>query len=126
MGETKILVKTGELTDEGMIRKVSEPNPDYILKEKGAVLNWWDIIHIDAYADLNTKLAKILDSVGIEKTQALMATILGPAAQPQMLQMLNAMTVMRLITLINGTANIPMTKEQLMALNAELNKIPIQ
>ena len=83
VGETKILVKAGELTDEGIIRKVSEPNPDYILKEKGAVLNWWDIIEIPGYASLNTKLAKVNASAGLEHVQKLLKPIIGEAAQPQ-------------------------------------------
>ena len=36
-----------------------------------------------------------------------------------------SMTVLRLIGLIAGATNIPITKEQLLALNAELNKIAI-
>ena len=34
-----MLIIAGDLTDESWINKVSEPNPAYILKEKGAVLN---------------------------------------------------------------------------------------
>lgn len=124
VGETKILVKTGELTDEGMIRKVSEPNPDYILKEKGAVLNWWDITEIPGYASLNTKLAKINAAVGLEKVQQLLSMVTY-SMPVQYISMLDSMTVLRMITLVNGTSNVPMTKEQLMDLNAELNKIPI-
>ena len=110
---------------ESVIRKVSEPNPDYILTEKGAVLNWWDIIHIDGYADLNTKLSKVLESAGMEKTCQLLQTVLGPAARPEAVGMLDAMTVLRMINVITGMMRMPVTKEMLMDLNAELNKIPV-
>jgi len=42
-GDSTLLAKAGELTDEGKLRKVDEMNPDYILKEKGAILNWFDV-----------------------------------------------------------------------------------
>ena len=124
-GETKLVAVAGGCRDESIIRKVSEPNPAYILTEKGAVLNWWDIIHIDGFADLNTKLAKILASVGVEKTCELLKPVLGPAAVPQSVGMLDAMTVLRMINVITGMMRMPVTKEMLMDLNAELNKIPV-
>ena len=126
VGETKILVKAGELTDEGIIRKVSEPNPDYILKEKGAVLNWWDIIEIPGYASLNTKLAKVNAAAGIPYVQALLKPIIGEAAQPQVLTMLDSMSVLRMVNLLTGSLHIELTKDILMDLNAELNKIAIE
>ena len=43
-GESTIVAKAGNLTDEGTIRKVAEMNMDYVLVEKGAVLNWFDTI----------------------------------------------------------------------------------
>lgn len=39
--ETKLMAIAGDYCDESIIRKVSKPNPAYILTEKGAVLNWW-------------------------------------------------------------------------------------
>lgn len=124
-GETKILVKAGDLTDEGIIRKVSEPNPDYILKEKGAVLNWWDITEIPGYASLNTKLAKVNEAAGLDRVQALLKPIIGEAAQPQVLTMLNSMSVLRMVNLLTGSLHIELTKEILMDLNAQLNKIAL-
>ena len=116
----------GEYKDESIIRKVSEPNPAYILTEKGAVLNWWDIIHIDGYADLNTKLSKIVASAGMEETCRLLAPLLGPAARKEGIGMLDAMTVLRAINVITGMMRMPVTKEMLMDLNAQLNKIPVE
>ena len=125
VGETKLVAVAGECRDESVIRKVAQPNPAYILTEKGAVLNWWDIIHIDGYADLNTKLAKVLESAGVEKTCELLQPVLGPAARPEAVNMLDAMTVLRMINVITGMMRMPVTKEMLMDLNAQLNKIAI-
>ena len=125
VGETEIVAKAGDLTDEGFIRKVSEPNPDYILKEKGAVLNWWDIIEIPGYASLNTKLAKVNASAGIPNVQALLKPVIGEAAQPQVLTMLDSMSVLRMVNLLTGSLHIELTKDMLMDLNAQLNKIAI-
>ena len=124
-GETKLVAVAGEYRDESTIRKVSEPNPAYILVEKGAVLNWWDIIHIDGYADLNTKLSKVNAAVGIPAVCELLKPIMGQMAVPQAMGMLDAMTVLRAINVCTGMMRVPVTKEQLMDLNAELNKIAI-
>ena len=124
-GETEIVAKAGDLTDEGFIRKVSEPNPDYILKEKGAVLNWWDIIEIPGYASLNTKLGKVNAAAGLDHVQALLKPIIGEAAQPQVLTMLDSMSVLRMVNLLTGSLHIELTKEILMDLNARLNQIAL-
>ena len=125
VGETKLVAVAGECKDESVIRKVSEPNPAYILTEKGAVLNWWDIIHVDGYADLNTKLSKVVESAGVDKVCELLGPVMGMAAQPAAVNMLDAMTVLRMINVITGMMRVPVTKEQLMDLNAELNKIAL-
>ncbi len=125
VGEIKLVAVAAEYKDEGMIRKVEEPNPDYILVEKGAVLNWWDIIEISGHASLNTKAEKIIASAGVEKLADLMRPLIGEGAIPSIIAMLGTMTVLRQINLITGASNIPVTKEQLMDLNAQLNQIAI-
>ena len=125
VGETRLTAIAGEYTDEGIIRKVAEPNPAYILVEKGAVLNWWDIIEIPGYASLNTKLSKVVASAGPDKCLEILSPVLGMASRPETLKMLDAMTVLRMINVITGMMRVPVTKEQLMELNAELNKIPV-
>jgi len=127
VGTTHLVAKAGNLTDESIIRKVSEPNPAYILAEKGAVLNWWDIIEVEGYASLNTKLRFLNDQLGLAGTAKLLAPVLGQqfAAHPQALGQLDSFSVLRLINLITGAMMIPVTKETLLELNAELNKIKI-
>ena len=123
VGETKLVAVSGEYRDESMIRKVSEPNPAYVLMERGAVLNWWDIIHVEGYADLNTKLATVVEAAGAEKTLELLTPILAEGAYPETLTIMDAMSVLRMINVLTGFMGIPVTKDQLMILNAELNKI---
>ena len=127
VGETKLVAKAGELTDESVIRKVSEPNPAYILTEKGAVLNWWDITSVPGCADLNTKLRFLNAKLGLEGSAKLLAPVLGEqfAAHPQALGQLDSFSVLRLIGLIAGAMMIPVTKELLLDLNATLNTIAI-
>ena len=124
-GETKLTAVAGDHRDEGFIRKVAEPNPAYRLTEKGAVLNWWDIIEVPGHCSLNTKLKLVVDSAGVEKALELLAPILSMAARPETLKMLDAMTVLRMINVITGMMRVPVTKEQLMALNAKLNEVPL-
>ena len=125
VGETKLVAVAGQCRDESCIRKVEKPNPAYRLVEKGAILNWWDIIEIPGHASLNTKLSKVVPAAGMEKTCQLLAPILGPAAREEGIKMLDAMTVLRAINVITGMMRVPVTKEQLMDLNAELNKIAV-
>ena len=127
-GTTHLVAKAGELRDESVIRKVSEPNPAYILVEKGAVLNWWDIVSVPGHADLNTKLRKLNASLGLEGTARLLAPILGEqfASRPEVLGQLDSFSVLRMLNLIAGAMMMPMTKEMLLDLNAQLNKVPVE
>ena len=47
------------------------------------------------------------------------------AAHPQVLMQLDSFTVLRMINLITGAMMMPVTKEQLMELNAKLNTIAL-
>ena len=124
---THLVAKAGDLTDESFIRKVSEPNPAYRLVEKGAVLNWWDITEVAGYASLNTKLRSLIAAVGLEGTAKLLAPVLSEqfTAHPQVLCQLDSFSVLRMINLIAGAMMMPLTKEQLLDLNAQLNNIKL-
>ena len=127
VGTTYLVAKAGELADESVINKVSEPNPAYRLVEKGAVLNWWDITEVEGHADLNTKLRYLIASAGLEATAKLLAPVMGEqfAAHPQVLCQLDSFSVLRMINLVTGAMMMPVTKEMLMDLNAQLNQIKI-
>ncbi|MBQ8504506.1 MAG: glycoside hydrolase family 2 protein [Clostridia bacterium] len=130
-GETVLTAKAGDCTDESVIRKVDTFNENYRLKEKGAVLNWFDITEVDGYYSLNDKMGDVLRSEeGRALFQGIMAqagigagaTAAGFEMNENMMQMMNGFTVIRLTSLL-GMTGLKMTKEQLLAMNAQLNKI---
>ena len=57
---TKLHAVAGECTDNSLIRKVETFNESYRLKEKGAILNWFDITAPEGYFSLNDKLSDIM------------------------------------------------------------------
>ena len=129
-GETVIEAIAGDYSDKSMIRKVDVFNDSYRLKEKGAILNWFDITEVDGYFSINDKMSDIMKS---EEGRAFIMNMLGSFAggnkeasgfkvTPDMMQMMGGFTLIRLCNML-GTANIKVTKEQLLALNSALNKI---
>ena len=126
MAETKLVALAGDYRDESVIRKVEEENPAYRLVEKGAILNWWDITEIDGYCSLNSRLRDVIEGAGPEGTSQILAPFFGGPAPVNMLNMMNNMTVLRIIGLIGGMMGGEISKDSLMALNAELNKVPMK
>ena len=138
VGESTIVAKAGELTDEGKIRKVDEMNPDYILKEQGAVLNWFDVVEKEGRFSLNDKISDILSclrgklwflQIGLKLKKAMgggkkggKAKAAGFELSEDMMKMMGGFTVLRLTSLV-GMMNISFTKEELLKMNSQLNKI---
>ncbi|MBQ9703317.1 MAG: glycoside hydrolase family 2 protein [Clostridia bacterium] len=132
VGETTLVAVAGECKDESKICKVEVFNEEYRLKEKNAVLNWFDITEVEGYFSLNDKIGDIL------KTQAGAALLMGLFAKMMpkkgdevmggfemndaMMQMLGGFTVLRLSGMI-GTMGVNLTKDDLLGLNAQLNQI---
>ena len=52
--------KAGDCTDESVIRKVDTFNEDYIMKETGDVINWFEIDMPEGYFSINDKLSDIM------------------------------------------------------------------
>ncbi len=131
-GETVLVAKAGEYSDESFLRKVDAFNEDYRLKEKGAVLNWFDVTAPEGYFSLNDKLSDIvMNPAGAQLFKSLMGKIMtnmssgdmaGFQLSEEMMKMLGGFTVLRMTSLM-GTAGVEMTKEQLLGLNAQLNQI---
>ncbi len=132
-GVTQLKAVAGDFTDESVIKKVDTFNEDYRLKEKGAILNWFDIETPEGYFSLNDKLSDIMASEeGKMLFAGLMAKIMSQMGNngavagfdltPDMMQMMGGFTVLRLTSLM-GAANVNFTKEQLLDLNAKLNQI---
>ena len=139
-GETVIVAKAGELSDEGKIRKVDVMNEDYILKEQGAVLNWFDVEEKEGRFSLNDKLSDIMSTwrgklwflgLGLKMKKAMNKNKKSDGEKSggfdikigkDMMQMMGSFTVLRLTSLIS-MANISFTKEELLKMNKQLNKI---
>jgi len=135
VGETKLVAVSGDLKDESVIRKVAEFNEAYRLVEEGAILNWFDVEEPEGYLSLNDKMGTVLSTVrGKLIFAGIMAKMMGGKDKgdgkvmgfemtPDMMTMMNGFTVLRLITMAGGMMNAKFTKEQLLDLNAQLNKI---
>ena len=138
VGETHLVAVSGELKDEGNIRKVDTFNEAYRLKEEGAILNWFDVTEPEGYLSLNDKMGDVLSTVrgklifaslmgkmlgGKKDKDGESGKVMGFEMTPDMMTMMNGFTVLRLITLAGGMMDAKFTKEQLLDLNAQLNKI---
>ena len=134
-GETELVAVAGECRDSSKIRKVEEFNDEYRLKEKNAVLNWFDITEIEGRFSLNDKIGDILATWrGKLLFMSLISKLMpkkkkgekggfgGFEMNETMMSMLGSFTVLRLSGMM-GMVGINLTKEQLLDLNKKLNKI---
>ena len=141
-GETRLEAMAGDLHDESIIRKVDQMNPDYILREQGAVLNWFDITEVEGRCSLNSKLGEVSKTLrgkiwfaGLFLTLARKMSQSAPKSNgrkkkkgknPDMnadvMKMISGFTVLRFTGML-GMRNVSFTKEELLKMNAQLNKI---
>ena len=144
-GESSIKAVAGEYSDEGVIRKVSEMNMDYVLVEKGAVLNWFDVKAPEGRFSLNDKLGDIMAvtrgklwfmKLGLKLKKKMNANKKSKDKDEKksggfdvdlssgggLMEMMGSFTVLRLTSMM-GMMNISFTKEELLKLNRQLNRI---
>lgn len=143
-GETTLVAKAGDLEDSGTIRKVDEPNEAYIMKEEGSVINWFEINTPDGRYSINDTIGDILSTtggkiaavkIGLKVKKALSSGKDGKAEvagfdtsgikiNKSMLKglydMASGFTVKRVFSMIGGGK---FTKEQILEINAILNKV---
>ncbi len=135
VGETELEAVAGELRDTAKLRKVDVFNEEYRLKEKNAVLNWFDITEVEGRFSLNSKMGDILKTFRGKLLFARLITKKMPKGGDKkgfggfemnetMMSMLGSFTVLRLTGMIS-MVGINFTKEELLALNAKLNKIKV-
>jgi beta-galactosidase len=143
VGESVIVAKAGELSDEGKIRKVEVFNEEYRLKEQGAILNWFDIDAPEGRFSLNDKISDIMGcfrgklwfvGVGLKIKKKMNAGKKDKGEKKSggfdvdlkmdggLMQMMGGFTVLRLASMI-GMANLNFTKEELLKMNKQLNRI---
>ena len=145
-GTTELKAVAGGLEDIGTINKVDTPNEAYIMKEEGQVINWFEINMPDGYLSINNTIGDIMstfrgklvmlsflkmlkstmggskkDENGEEKSGG--GVIAGFKVTPAMLKnvygMAKGFTIKRCFSMLGGG----FTKEQILELNAKLNKI---
>ncbi len=145
-GTTELKAVAGEYTDTSKIVKVEVFNEDYRLKEKGAILNWFDITEREGYFSLNDKMSDIMATkkgkvwfmgVGLKikkkmdkskkeagegKEGGFNIDLKSATADGGLMQMMGGFTVLRLTSMM-GMANISFTKEELLKMNKKLNRI---
>jgi len=135
-GITHLVAKAGELTDESIINKVDTFNETYRLRERSAILNWFDITEVEGHLSINSTFKQIMGTLqGKMLVMGLFAKMMPQlgggdkkaggfdmSAMGGMMDMLGGFTFIRLAGML-GTMNINFTKEELLDINAKLNKI---
>ena len=135
-GLTDLEAVAGECRDKSFIHKVEEFNEDYRMKEKGAILNWFDITAPEGYLSLNSTMGQVMATfrgklllLGLIKKflpkgkKGEKPNAMGFEINETMFKMVESFTVIRLLSMAGGMLNIPFTKEELLKLNAQLNRI---
>ena len=142
-GTTELKAVAGGLEDVGTINKVDTPNEAYIMKEEGQVINWFEINMPDGYLSINSTIGDIMstfrgklvmlsflkmlkDSMGGKKDDGEEKKgnmLSGFKVTPSMLKnvygMAKGFTIKRVFSMLGGS----FTKEQILELNAKLNKV---
>ena len=135
VGETHLVAVSGDLKDEGDIRKVEVFNEAYRLREKTAILNWFDITEVEGHLSLNDKMSDIMATLQgkmllggllmkfMPKNKKGNVEAMGFELNDSMMAMMGGFTILRLLGMAGGMLGIEVSKEELLELNAKLNKI---
>ena len=136
-GRTIIEAVYGDYRDKSEINKVDVFNESYRLKEKGAVLNWFDITEREGYCSLNSKISDILGTMRgkiilclllMKKTKGMKKK--GEDNKSSMVNkdtmaMIGSFTILRITSMVS-MLGIEFTKDELLNLNKKLNRIKIK
>ncbi len=145
-GTTELKVVAGDLEDTATINKVDTPNEAYIMKEEGQVINWFEISTPDGYLSINNTIGDIMSTFGgklvMVKFLMMLKNTMGggkdengeekkggggviggfkitPAMLKNIYGMAKGFTIKRCFSMLGGG----FTKEQILELNAKLNKV---
>ncbi|MBO5944282.1 MAG: glycoside hydrolase family 2 protein, partial [Clostridia bacterium] len=143
-GTTELKVVAGDLTDTATINKVDTPNEAYVMKEEGQVINWFEINTPDGYLSINNTIGDIMSTFGgklvMVKFLMMLKNSMGggkkddgeekkgnmlsgfkvtPAMLKNVYGMAKGFTIKRVFSMLGGS----FTKEQILELNAKLNKV---
>ena len=135
VGQTHLVAVSGDLKDEGHICKVEVFNEAYRLREKTAILNWFDITEVEGHLSLNDKMSDIMATLQgkmllggllmkfMPKNKKGNVEAMGFELNDSMMAMMGGFTILRLLGMAGGMLGIEVSKEELLELNAKLNKI---
>ena len=117
----------GGCRDTAVIRRVDTFNDEYTLKEKGALLNWFDITEPEGCLSLNDKIEVILANHDGARVMAEFFDKIRDAMPSQgmtadLMKMLGSFTLLRLTSMV-AMMDVTFTKEELLTLNRRLNRI---
>ncbi len=141
-GETTLEAKAGDLTDTATIRKVDKPNEDYIMKEENQVINWFEINTPVGYFSINDTIGDIMSTtkgkIAMVKLLLLMKKVMSQGTKDgkaevmgfslgkvnmsmikSLYGMVKGFTIKRVFMMLGNK----FTKEQILEVNAMLNKI---
>jgi beta-galactosidase len=135
-GESKLIAKAGDCTDESVIKKVEVFNEAYRMKEEGAVINWFEINTPPGYYSVNDtigdiistfkgkifalKLVKILKkSLSASSGDKNGMSVAGVKINKTMIEMAKGFTLKRALMMLGGKVS----KEDILKINDMLNKI---
>ena len=140
-GETQLEARAGEYSDRATVRRVERPNPDYVLRETGSVLSWFEIGEVAGRFSLLDRVDEIgatlrgklfLAAFGMKIRRRLRAARRAEAPSGgfeidlrpgSLLGMIGGFSVLRLTGML-GMAGIRFTREELLGMNRRLNRIP--
>ena len=133
-GTTELVAKAGSCEDASKIVKVEEFNNDYRMVETGDVLNWFDITEVEGHFSINDKAGDVLKTMrGKLLFMGLMKKALSGSkgmvdagtfeASADLMGFLGGFTVKRLLSMMGTMGAKPLTKEEMLEFNAQLNKI---
>ena len=135
VGETTLVAVAGGLKDESKLRKVEVFNEAYRLREKTAILNWFDITEVEGHLSLNDKMSDIMATLQgkillgglfmkmMPKNKNGNVEAMGFELNDSMMAMMGGFTILRLLGMAGGMLGLDLKKEELLELNAKLNKI---
>ena len=126
-GVTRLEAVAGACRDSGTICHVDTPDERYRLRERGAILNWFDVTENEGFYSLNDRISDIMKAPeGKQVILDLLAMVgMGGKGEPDenFARMIGGFTVLRLSGLVGTLGENKLTKETLLSLNARLNTV---
>lgn len=128
LGCVSVTAKAGSHVDTAVFERCDALPEEYVLKESGTVLNWFEVTSLDGYFSLNDEIGEILKTdegaelfsqLSLKMTEKLDT---GMTIDEKMMQMLSGFSVLRFINTVGSMIKAP-SKDELLEINRRLNMI---